>query len=323
MWEVLLEALIDTLKLFPILLISYILIEVVENKLSHKMTKKITSKVAPIAGAALGLVPQCGFSVVATDMFSKKLVSMGTLIAIFIATSDEAVPLILAQPDKIFTLLPLLLIKFVYACLMGFLVDLVYNKVKNKEQSKKQDLFEKEGEAESEADSVVSDKAHHEHDHDHEHEKESENIIGCCGHDIKEENKWKLYLLHPLLHSLKILLYIFILNVLLGTIIYFVGEESLASFLKGTSLLSVICSALVGLIPNCAASVVITELFLSSSLPFGALVAGLITNAGLAVVILFRNNKNMKENLILVGTLLVSAIVLGYLLLLLPESLFI
>lgn len=321
MWEVLLEALIDTLKLFPILLISYVLIEVVENKLSHKMTKKITSKVAPIAGAALGLVPQCGFSVVATDMFSKKLVSMGTLIAIFIATSDEAIPLILAQPDKIFTLLPLLLIKFIYACLIGFLVDLVYNKVKNskqdKEQSKEQNLI---NESES-TQSVLDEEAHH--DHDHEHEKESENIIGCCGHDIKEENKWKIYLLHPLLHSLKILLYIFIVNVMLGTLIYFVGEESLASFLKGTSWLSVICSALVGLIPNCAASVVITELFLSSSLPFGAFVAGLITNAGLAVVILFKNNKNMKENLTLVGVLLLSAIVLGYLLLLIPETLFI
>ena len=312
MWEVLLDALIDTLKLFPVLLISYILIEVVENKLSHKMTKKITSKLAPIAGAALGLVPQCGFSVVATDMFAKKLVSMGTLIAIFIATSDEAIPLILANPSKILTLLPLLLIKFIYAVIIGFLVDLFYSKTKKRATQKTSES--------------VSNHHDHEHDHDHDHEhaeqQESENIIGCCGHDIKEENKWKNYLLHPLLHSLKILLYIFIVNVLLGTIIHFVGEEKLSAFLSGGKWWSVICAALVGLIPNCAASVVVTELYLSSSLTFGALVAGLITNAGLGIVILFKNNKNIKENIILVALLFVCAIVLGYLLLLLPQSLF-
>ena len=133
MWEVLLDALIDTLKIFPILLLSYIVIEIVENKLSHKMTSKITSKFAPVAGAGLGLIPQCGFSVVATDMFSKKKITMGTLIAIFIATSDEAIPLILAQPDKILTLLPLLLIKFIYGIIIGYVLDLIVKLVKKKD----------------------------------------------------------------------------------------------------------------------------------------------------------------------------------------------
>ena len=320
MWEVLLEALIDTLKIFPILFISYVLIEVIESKLSHKMTKKITSKLAPVAGAGLGLIPQCGFSVVATDMFAKKLISIGTLIAIFIATSDEAIPLIIAQPDKILTLLPLLVIKFIYAVIVGYVLDLIYKRKLDKKVNNIKHSKEHEHNHESEHDHEHES----EHDHEHEHEGEvSEEIKGCCGHDIKEENKWKLYALHPLLHSLKILLYILIVNVVIGVIIYLVGEDKLSLFLLNGKWWSVVCAALIGLIPNCAASVVITELFLSSSLPFGALMAGLITNAGLGIVVLLKQNKSLKENLIVVGALFISAIVLGYILLLLPQNLFV
>lgn len=321
MWEVLLEALIDTLKLFPILFISYILIEVVENKLSHKMTKKITSKLAPVCGAGLGLVPQCGFSVVATDMFSKKLVSMGTLLAIFIATSDEALPLIIANPDKILTLLPLLIIKFIYAVIIGYIVDGVISLIRKKKTSK--DKEEKLVAENSTSESVETASGHdhdHDHDHDHNHEEEhqEQSLKGCCGHDIKEENKWKLYLLHPFLHSLKILAYILVINVVLGIVIHFVGMENLAAFLQNGKWWTVVCAALVGLIPNCAASVIVTELFLSSSLPFGAFIAGLITNAGLGLVVLFKQNKSIKENFTVLGVLFASALVIGYILLALP-----
>ena len=334
MWEVLLDALLDTLKIFPILLLSYIVIEVIENKLSHKMTGKITSKFAPVAGAGLGLIPQCGFSVVATDMFSKKRITMGTLIAIFIATSDEAIPLILAQPDKILTLLPLLLIKFVYGIIIGYVLDFIVKLIKKKESINCNDACDDKEIVQNNEQNIANegdDEKHHTHDHEHghdhdEHENESgesEQIKGCCGHDIADENKWKAYLLHPLLHSLKILLYIFIVNVVMGVVIYLAGRENLASFLSNGKWISVICAALVGLIPNCAASVVITELFLTSSLPFGALMAGLITNAGLGIVMLIRQNKNVKENLLLICSLFVSALVLGYALLLLPETWFI
>ncbi len=312
MWEVLLDALIDTLKIFPVLLISYILIEIVETTLSHKMTKKIKNKYAPFFGAGIGLIPQCGFSVVATDLFSKRLISMGTLLAIFISTSDEAIPILLSNPDKILSLLPLLQIKFVYACIIGFSADYIYGLIKSKKAATKNSLLV---ETACENDAEYENQHDHDHEHHHEHDEE-EHYKGCCGHDIKEESKFKVYFLHPLIHSLKILAYILAVNVLLGFIIYAVGEEALIAFLLNGKWWTPLCAALIGLIPNCAASVVLTELFVSSALPFGALIAGLCTNAGLGFVFLFKHNKDVKENFAIMGVLFTVSVLLGYIILL-------
>ena len=289
MWEVLLEALVDTLKLFPWLLLAYILIEVIEKYWSHKMNRALTSKWSPLFGATFGLIPQCGFSVVATDLFSRRMLTMGTLIAIFIATSDEALPLLFANPDKIVMVLPLLGIKLIFAVILGFSIDAIFNKKRMKMQSNNQI---------AEVASV-----------------QEEHHTGCCGHTIEEEkeNTAVRLLLHPFLHSLKILAYILVFNIIFGLIIFGVGEENFMLFLTSSFWLAPVLSAFIGLIPNCASSVILTELYLMGGLPFGGLLAGLCVNAGIALVILFQRNKNLKENLLITSLLFISSIIIGYL----------
>lgn len=282
MWEAVLEAFLDTLKLLPFLFLAYMLIEFIEKFTANKIEKFITSKWSVVIGSALGLVPQCGFSVVATDLFSKKMLTIGTLIAIYIATSDEAVPIMIAHPDKIITLLPLLAIKFVFAMLIGFIVDLVFSKQKLEKVNIQKDNNIEE---------------HH---------------TGCCHHEIKEESNLKKYLLHPLLHTLKISAYILAVNLIFNIIIYFVTETALINFLTDANAFAPLLSAIVGVIPNCASSVILTELFISGGLSFAGLVTGLCVNSGIAMMLLLRKNKPIKQSLLVIAILLISSILLGY-----------
>ncbi len=281
--HVLEHAFIDSIKIFPFLLIAYIIIELIEYYASNKMQKTLSGKSAPLFGALFGLVPQCGFSVVAADMYSKRMITMGTLMAVFIATSDEAIPLMLANPDSARMLLPLLLIKLVFALLVGYLIDFV---LKSKIQRPISNVSEE----------------HH---------------TGCCHHEIEgKRNKWVELLVHPLMHSLKILAYIFIFNLIFGLIIMWVTEDALINFLQSSSILAPFIAGLIGLIPNCASSVILTELFIMNGIDFGALVAGLCVNAGLGMVFLFKNNKNLKENLFIISMLYVLSVALGYVIML-------
>ena len=281
--HVLEHAFIDSIKIFPFLLIAYIIIELIEYYASNKMQKTLSGKSAPLFGALFGLVPQCGFSVVAADMYSKRMITMGTLMAVFIATSDEAIPLMLANPDSARMLLPLLLIKLVFALLVGYLIDFV---LKSKIQRPISNVSEE----------------HH---------------TGCCHHEIESKrNKWVELLVHPLMHSLKILVYIFIFNLIFGLIIMWVTEDALINFLQSSSIFAPFIAGLIGLIPNCASSVILTELFIMNGIDFGALVAGLCVNAGLGMVFLFKNNKNLKENLFIISILYVLSVALGYVIML-------
>lgn len=280
MWEAVLESLVDTAKLIPFLFLAYMLIEFIEKFTANKIEKFITSRWSVIIGSALGLVPQCGFSVVATDLFAKKMLSMGTLIAIYIATSDEAIPIMIAHPDKIITLLPLLAIKFIFALLLGFMIDLIFSKQKLEKLSND--------------------------------DKDKEEHTGCCHHEIKQESNLKKYLLHPLLHTLKICAYILVVNLVFNIIIYFVTEEVLINFLSNSSMFTPVLSALVGIIPNCASSVIITELFISGGLNFASLVTGLCVNSGIAMMLLLRKNKPIKQSLLIVAIIFISSILLGY-----------
>ena len=281
--HVLEHAFIDSIKIFPFLLIAYIIIELIEYYASNKMQKTLSGKSAPLFGALFGLVPQCGFSVVAADMYSKRMITMGTLMAVFIATSDEAIPLMLANPDSARMLLPLLLIKLVFALLVGYLIDFA---LKSKIQKPINNVSEE----------------HH---------------TGCCHHEIESKrNKWVELLVHPLLHSLKILAYIFIFNLIFGLIIMWVTEDALINFLQSSSIFAPFIAGSIGLIPNCASSVILTELFIMNGIDFGALVAGLCVNAGLGMVFLFKNNKNLKENLFIISMLYVLSVALGYVIML-------
>lgn len=278
MLDVLLDALIDSLKVLGIAFLIYVILSFFEEKIAHLLEKH--RKISPILGATAGLIPQCGVSVVASDLYIKERITLGTIFAVFFACSDEALPILFSEPSKIIYTLPLLLIKFVMGFSIGYLIDLVYRKILKEE------------------------------------DVEESHLKGCCGHDISHnENESKLHehLVHPLLHSLKIFAYVLVVNVVFGIIIYFVGEENILNFLSQSTYLTPLVCALVGLIPNCASSVLISELFILGGIPFGALVTGLAVNAGLGAIYLLKNKNTIKDALILEGILLVSAISVGYL----------
>lgn len=276
MWEVLLEALLDSLKTLPFLFGIYILIEFLEHKQKVKFENFVvkSKKAGPIYGAGLGVLPQCAFSAIMSDLFSKKMITIGTLFAVLIATSDEAIPILLSYPEKYLSLLLIIAIKVVLAILFGYLLDLIF---------KKQHKVEAE----------IED---HEHDekctHDH-----------CCADNM---------FVASIKHTFEIFAYILIANILIGLIVYFVGQENLTNFLAiGNGFVQPIFASLIGLIPNCAASVLLVELYISKAISFSSLLAGLISGAGVGIVVLFRKNKSIKNNLLILLTLFLFGAVIG------------
>ena len=303
----LLHALKHSAILLPFLFLSYVLIEVIENAFSKKINNKVfKGKAAPLVGASLGIVPQCGFSVVATDLYAQKKISVGTLIAIFIATSDEAIPILLSNLTNLSAvknLVLLIVVKSVMAILMGYLIDLIVNKIQNKHTLTQQN---------------INDHDKHEHDHENEHTQEQSVHKGCCGHDIEEtkEHPAKRYLLHPLIHTLKVFAYILIINVIFELILHHVGQDALTQFLQSSYYFAPLIACLIGLIPNCASSVVLTNLLVIGGLSFSACIAGLIVNAGIAYLVLFKQNKNQKENFAILATMFAIGVATGYILML-------
>ncbi|MFA6309345.1 MAG: putative manganese transporter [Clostridia bacterium] len=283
MTEVFFDALIDTAKMIPLLLIIYVGIEFVELKFGKSIRNKIkkTGKAGPLIGAAFGCVPQCGFSVISSALYTQRLITLGTLMAVFISTSDEAIPIILARPDKLGVILPIILIKIVLALIAGYAIDLFFKR-------KMERLSE-------------------ETPHTHEITEK-----GCCGHECATEDKVNIkeLVVHPLIHTAKVFLFIFITSLLLNYIIFRVGPENLNNFLLGHSIFQPVFAALFGLIPNCAASVVITQMFLSGGLSFGSVIAGLSSSAGLGLLVLFKENK-IKDSLRITGILLSVSIAAG------------
>ncbi|MBP3581874.1 MAG: arsenic efflux protein [Clostridia bacterium] len=306
--HVLLHSLIDTAKLLPFLVIVYFLIEFLEYKNIFKFesSKLLKGKYSPAVGALFGSVPQCGFSVISSELYAKRKVSVGALIAVFIATSDEALPIMISNYKSIPSLLMLVLVKVIMAISVGYITMLLYSKIFKHNHAPENNSEEHDD--------------HHE-EHDEEHEKEAHengehhHVHACCNHEFKgQKYNWK----HPLVHCIKITLYIFVVNVVMGLIVELVGEDNLSSFLKSSSAFQPLLALVIGLIPNCASSVILTELYLMGGLSFGAIVAGLSVNAGLGLMILFKENKNIKENLFIVACLVVSSLVFGYALHFLP-----
>ena len=257
--------------------------------------KFLNNNKAPLFGAMFGILPQCGFSVIATDLFAKRKLGVGALIAVYVATSDEAIPIMLSNMSSWKAVLPLLIAKLVIAIIVGYISQLIYDKIFIKEKF------------------LVLESHHEDEEHDEEQEEKSH---GCCHHGVSHNKyDWK----HPLLHSFKIILTIFIINIVLGCIIEygFKGEENLANFLSKNGVFAIqpLVAMLIGFIPNCASSVVLTELYLvgNNGLSFGSLLAGLIANAGLGLILLFKENKRLKENMFVIITLIISSLAFGYL----------
>lgn len=272
--DVLAEALIDSLKMLPFLFGVYLLIEFLEHKSSGKMVRTL-QKLGPfgaVGGALLGCVPQCGFSVAAANLYSGRMISAGTLIAVFISTSDEAVPIIFGNPQNAKTAIKLLAVKVAIAIVVGIICDLVL-KALNKP--------------------VL--------------EKPCEQLCEHCGC----ENHGILY--SAAKHTVSIFLFILAISVVLGGLIEIIGQENLSKLLLTDSVFQPFLAALIGFIPNCAASVILTQLFIEGGLTFGSLVAGLSTGAGLGLVVLFKTNKHFKQNISIAAVLYIAGALSGML----------
>ena len=282
-FEIIIDSLKDSLIVFAIVLIMHILLSFFELKFSDKLKKK--NGLSPMFGALFGLVPECGFSIIGSDLYIKEHITMGTLVAIFLSCSDEAIPLLISSHNEK-SLYALILVgaKFVIGFIVGFLVDLIYRR------RKEIDL----------------------HLHNCHHEDEVH--TGCCHHKIDDHNESKIdkYLIHPLLHSLKIFLYVLIINLLFGFLIALIGEDKIQAFIESNKYLSPLFSSLIGLIPNCASSVIITELFVMGNIKFGACLAGLLMNSGLGLIYLIRHNKK-KTTIPIILICFVSSLIFGYL----------
>lgn len=271
MKEVILDTIIDSLKLIPFLLVAFLIIELLEHKLNNKTKSIITKskKIGPIIGSLLGVIPQCGFSVMATNLYITRIITLGTLISIYLSTSDEMLIIMISEKVEISLILKILLIKILFGIVYGLIIDKIINK-KKKDKETNYELC------------------------DEEH---------CdCNHSI---------LLSAIKHTLHITLFIFIITLIINTIFTLLGDNYLSKILLNNSILSPFITSLIGLIPNCAASVILTELYLNSTISLGALIGGLLTSSGSSLLVLIKNNKNQKENLSIILLLYALGVLSG------------
>ena len=275
MLDCILDGVIDTLKLSPYLLVTFILLEFIEHKLSKKNQKILSKnkKFGPILGGILGAVPQCGFSSMAANLFSSRVITIGTLVAVFLSTSDEMLPIMLGEHVDMVVLLRILVFKVLVGIIVGIIVDLVLKEKESKEHIHIEDICEKE--------------------HCH-----------CSKKGI---------FLSSIIHTLKICLFILIANLIINIIIFKVGEDNLSHLLLHKNIFVYFLASLIGLIPNCASSVIMTELYLSNVISIGSLLSGLLTGSGLGILLLFKTNKNIKENLLILSIIYSVGVIVGIL----------
>lgn len=274
------DTLIDTIKLFPFLLIAYLIMEYIEHKTTNKTKEAIkkSGRFGPFIGSILGAFPQCGFSVTATNLYAGRVITLGTLFAVYLSTSDEMLPILLSEGVSGTLILKILGIKILIGIIAGIIIDLILNKFykKNKEENKIESICE--------------------HDHCH------------C-----EEGIWK----SAIKHTMNVFIFIFVISLILNIAIEYIGEDTLAGLISGKPIISALIAGLIGLIPNCASSVILTELYLSNVLSLAVMIGGLLVNAGVGLIVLFKVNHNQKENIkIVIGLYLIgviSAILLQYL----------
>lgn len=266
MFDILQDTVMDSVKLLPFLFLTYLLMETLEHHTGGKVQNRIRTagKVGPVWGGVLGVVPQCGFSAAASSLYAGRVITVGTLLAIYLSTSDEMLPILISESVPVTVIGKILGVKVVIAIVSGLLIEYVYTRVL-KRQEKDMDIH------------VVCEEEH------------------ChCEDGI---------FVSALKHTLKIFLYIFLVSLALNLVIAVVGEEALAGIFSGMPVVGEAIAALVGLIPNCASSVVITELYLDGIIGAGAMMSGLLVNAGVGILVLLRLNRDAKQNAGIVGTL--------------------
>jgi len=272
--HVLTDTLIDSVKLFPFLLLTYIAMEYLEHRTSSKTRElvKKSGRFGPAIGGVLGAFPQCGFSAAASNLYAGRVITLGTLIAIYLSTSDEMIPVFISEKVSISVILSIVGIKIVIGMLAGFAIDLIMRKSK-----KVIDINEKIGGI-----------CEHEHCH--------------CENGILKS---------ALKHTLTIMMYIVLISFALNILIFFIGQENLGRIIQNQPVLGSFIAGIVGLIPNCAASVVIAQLYLQGLMSAGAMLAGLLSAAGVGFLVLFKVNYDMKENVKIVAIVYVISVSVG------------
>lgn len=284
--DILLDTILDCARLLPFLFIAFLLIEALEHyssDLSKKALEKV-GKAGPVIGALCGCVPQCGFSVLAANLFAGGVISPGTLIAVFLSTSDEAIIIILGNPGYLKEIGTLIVAKIIIAVAAGYITDFFFAK-RIMEPRRAGELCEHCG--------------CHDHDEEDEH----------------EEHEGLHHVLIPALrHTAQILIYLFIFLLVLNMIVELIGEEAFSGFLLVDTIFQPFLAAVIGFIPNCAASVILTQLYLNGVLSFSSVIAGLCTSAGAGLLILFRVNRHRKESVKIIALMYVYAVAAGVIL---------
>ena len=272
MMDIILDGVIDTLKLLPYLFVTFILLEFIEHKLSHKNKELLSKnkKYGVFLGSILGALPQCGFSSMAANLFSGRVITIGALVAVFLSTSDEMLPMMISENADIWLILKIVGFKVLVGLIIGLIVDFIFRKNENKE---------------------------------HIHDLCEEEHCKCEKHGI---------FLSSLIHTLKIGLFILIVNLTLNIIIEKFGEDSLKDVLLNKNIFKYFIASLIGLIPNCAGSVIITELYLSSMITTGTMLSGLLTGSGIGILLLFKSNKNIKENMLILSIIYFTGVIIGF-----------
>lgn len=347
------HALEDTLALVPFLFVTYIALEALEHAAGARANAVVrrAGAAGPVAGALLGVVPQCGFSAMAATLYAGRVVTLGTLVAVFLSTSDEMLPMLVAERVDSGLLFRVLGLKVLVALITGVLADLAIRALRKnarvhaflrrtvlsvRRNGVEADVVDQMAEGGETAEHICRlceqdhcgcghDHAHahggehgHEHGNDRGHEHADEHVAGCDhghGHDHSHAGgRFGIVgsiVMSAVSHTVQVSLFIFLVTFALVLILEMVGEDALAAFLSGNQLLAVFASALVGLVPNCSASVVITQLYLEGVLGFAPLMAGLLTSAGVGYLVLFRTNRHPRENAVIVVGLFLAACVWG------------
>ena len=271
MKEIILDTLIDGLKLLPFLFITFLIMEFIEHKFSKKSKNKIVKagKYGPFIGSLLGAVPQCGFSVMATNLYATRIITVGTLISIYLSTSDEMLPILISEHANIGIILKIILIKVVIGMISGFIIDLVLRKKDKKDYEIKDFCLE--------------------------------NHCDCEHGIIKSSIK----------HTFSILLFIMVITFILNIMVEYIGEAGIGKLFLKDNIFSPFLSSLVGLIPNCGASVILSELYIKGVITLSSAISGLLTGSGVALLVLFRVNKNIKDNIKILLTIYLIGSITG------------
>lgn len=269
MLEIIYDTIIDSLKLLPFLFITFLLMEYFEHKMKNKNKKIIekAGKLGPLFGSILGAFPQCGFSVAATNLYATRIISLGTLISIYLSTSDEMLPILLSEQAPISLIIKIIIIKVIIGMISGFMIDLFIRKEEKN------------------------------HVHDFCHEEHCD-----CEHGLLKSS---------LKHTLDIFVFIIIISFLLNLGFSYLGESTLNKIFMKQSILGPFLSSLIGLIPNCGASVVLTKLYLSNTISFASLISGLLTGSGVAILVLFKLNKDKKDSIKILSIIYLIGVLVG------------